>query len=84
MKQLKYRGDKTATITVGDVMGPDVHGQHHKVTSVRFDECAGVTHVETRKLAAPGQRIRFYGDTTGAAQPPQHDDDQLFDEIEAK
>lgn len=84
MKQLKFRGDRTDEIKPGDIMGPDAHGQHHKVTSTVFDELAGVTFVETRKIAVGGQRIRYYGDTTGRAEPPQYADDELDDTIEAR
>ena len=58
-KQIKYRGDRTGSIRAGDVLGPDVHGQHHRVTTVRFEH--PYTHVETRRIPTEGQRVRYFG-----------------------
>jgi hypothetical protein len=80
-KQIKYRGDRTGSIRAGDVLGPDVHGQHHRVTTVRFEH--PYTHVETRRIPTEGQRVRYFGGR-GSPQPPNYDDEHLPDEVQAQ
>lgn len=77
MKQIKFRGDHTGELHLGDVLGPDAGGVYHRVIAVRFEypfTIAETRHiVATETQAAPqGRRIRYYGGVNNPP-PPQHE-----------
>ncbi|WP_142282908.1 hypothetical protein [Mycobacterium aquaticum] len=60
---MRFKGDKTATIHVGQVMGPGPDGFFRQVTDVWFDEIDRHTYVEAEvvQMAPPGENLRYYG-----------------------
>lgn len=60
---MRFKGDKVASFTVGEVMGPGHDGEYRQVTDVWFDEIDGHTYIDLEKvqMAPPGENTRYYG-----------------------
>lgn len=60
---MRFKGNKVATIRVGEVMGPGHDGLYRQVTDCWFDEIDGHTYVEAEvvDMAPPGKNMRYYG-----------------------
>jgi hypothetical protein len=71
-RHLRYSGDKTDTIHVGQAMGPGTDGFYRRVTEVTYDRRWDRTRVvlEVVELAPDGQRLRYHGDASGVGPLP--------------
>ena len=60
---MRFKGDKVATIRVGEVMGPGTDGRYLQVTDVWFDDIDGHTYVDAEQIemAPPGENVRYFG-----------------------
>ncbi|WP_319456908.1 MULTISPECIES: hypothetical protein [unclassified Mycobacterium] len=60
---VRFKGDKVASIRVGEVMGPGHDGFYRQVTDVWFDKIDGHTYVDAEvvEMAPPGENLRYYG-----------------------
>lgn len=71
-RALRFRGNRTASIHVGQAMGPGTDNLYRRVTSVTYDRRhkQTVVEVEVVELAGEGERLRFHGRADGADQLP--------------
>lgn len=86
MKRARYRGDVTANIHPGQIIGQTLDGVDVKCVAVDYDPGSDTTTVtghHTAAAAPDGTRIRYHGDTTGAGQAPGWQE-PLTDPIEAQ
>lgn len=70
---MRFKGNRVATIRVGEVMGPGNDGLYRQVTDCWFDDVDGHTYVEAEivNMAPEGRNLRYYGSTDPDAEPPE-------------
>ncbi|MCT7372728.1 hypothetical protein [Mycolicibacterium llatzerense] len=78
---MKFNGDKTATLFVGQVLGPGNDGLMRQITDVWFDEEDGATYVDADVVqqAPAGSNLRYWG-----SQDPQADVPEVRERIPDK
>lgn len=69
---MRFKGDRTGSITVGEVMGPGNDGLYRQVTDCWYDEIDKHTYVEADivQMAPGGRDLRYFGSTDPTADPP--------------
>lgn len=72
-RALRFKGDCTDSIRVGQAMGPGTDGFFRRVTAVTYDARWDRTRVDVEvvELAGEGQRLRYHGSATGDELPPE-------------
>lgn len=79
---LRFPGDRTADLRIGQAMGPGLDGFYRRVTDITYDNVRKTTLVslEVQELAGEGQRLRYHGNTADTDELPP-DRQPLHDEV---
>ncbi|MCG5431205.1 hypothetical protein LV457_02730 [Mycobacterium sp. MYCO198283] len=69
---MRFKGDKTGGMRIGDVVGPGTDGCYRRITDVWFDDIDGHTYVDGEALPPQPEsgNVRYYGSAGADDGPP--------------